>query len=177
MVIKVDNKTELRILEIADAEDIFNTIDTQRDYLGKWLPFVSSTNELSDTEDYVRSVINAINFLAEQTFTIQVSGEFAGIIGYKDTDWANKRTEIGYWLSEKFQRRGIMTRSVERLCEHAFIDMDLNRVQIKCAVENIRSKQIPIRLGFKLEGKERDGELLSNGSFTDIEIYSKLRYE
>ncbi len=177
MLLKVDNKTELRILEIADISDIFNTIDTQRDYLGEWLPFVSSTNELSDTEDYVKSVINAINFLAEQTFTIQVNGEFAGIIGYKDTDWANKRTEIGYWLSEKFQRRGIMTRSVEKLCEYAFIDMDLNRVQIKCAVGNVRSKRIPIRLGFKLEGVERDGELLSNGKFTDIEIYSKLRNE
>ena len=175
MLLKVDNKTELRTLEITDAIDIFTTIDSQREYLGEWLPFVASTTELSDTQEYVRSIINALNFPAERTFTIRVDGEFAGIIGFKDTDWPNKRTEIGYWMSEVFQRRGIMTRSVEKLCERAFVEMDLNRVQIKCAVGNARSKQIPIRLGFQLEGIERDGELLSSGSFTDIEIYSKLR--
>lgn len=56
MIIKVDNEIELKQLEQSDSIDIFKMIDNQREYLGKWLPFVASTKELSDTEKYVDSV-------------------------------------------------------------------------------------------------------------------------
>lgn len=89
----------------------------------------------------------------------------------------NKKTEIGYWLSEGFQKQGIVTKAVEKLCEYALNKLDINRVQIKCAVGNVASKNVPIRLGFKLEGIERQGELLSGNVFTDLEIYSKLKHD
>lgn len=108
-------------------------------------------------------------------FTIRKQDKFIGLIGFKDTDRTNKKTEIGYWLSEKYQKQGIITRSVEKLCDFAFNELGLNRVQIRCAVDNQRSKNIPQRLGFKFEGVERDGELLTGNIFTDLEIYSKLR--
>jgi len=50
----------------------------------------------------------------------------------------------------------------------------LHRIQIKCGTGNIRSKKIPQRLHFQLEGIERDGELLSGEQFTDLETYSLL---
>ncbi|MFV0598592.1 MAG: GNAT family N-acetyltransferase, partial [Bacteroidales bacterium] len=53
----------------------------------------------------------------------------------------------------------------------------INRIQIKCAVGNIPSKNVPKRLGFVFEGIEREGELLSSGVYTDIEVYSKLKSE
>ena len=59
----------------------------------------------------------------------------------------------------------------------AFDELDVNRVQIKCATENIQSKKIPQKLNFTFEGIERDGELLAGGKFTDIEVYSLLKNE
>lgn len=88
-----------------------------------------------------------------------------------------KRAEIGYWLSEKYQKKGIVTQSVSTLLDYAFSELGLNRVQIRCAVGNIPSKNIPRRLGFLFEGIERDGELLSDNQFTDIEVYSILKRE
>jgi len=175
MIIKVDKEVELKQLDQSDTEDIFYTIDTQREYLGKWLPFVEFTRELSDTEQFVNSVINAPEKRFEYVFVIRVSGKFAGLIGFKDTDRLNKKTEIGYWLSEKFQKQGIVTNSVEKLCNFAFNKLKMNRVQIKCAVDNKSSSNIPERLGFKFEGIEREGELLSGGIFTDLAVYSKLK--
>ena len=46
---------------------------------------------------------------------------------------------------------------------------------IRCAVNNEKSKSIPKSLNFRFEGIERAGELLSDGSFTDLEVYSLLR--
>ncbi|WP_352421822.1 GNAT family N-acetyltransferase [Proteiniphilum sp.] len=175
MVIKIDNDIELRQLEQTDATDIFEAIDIQREYLGKWLPFVASTQEVSDTQKFVDSVVNAPKERFELQFTIRKQDQFIGLIGFKDTDKANKKTEIGYWLSEKYQKQGIITQSVKQLCDFAFNELGIHRVQIKCAVGNQRSINVPKRLGFRFEGIERHGELLTGNIFTDLEIYSKLQ--
>jgi len=175
MIIKIDEELELRQLEKGDTKDIFRTIDSQREYLGKWLPFVEFTREEADSAAFVESVISAPAEKSEYIFTIRKCKEFAGLIGFKDSDRLNKKTEIGYWLSEGVQKQGIVTKAVEKLCEYAFNELGMNRVQIKCAVGNAPSKNVPKRLGFKLEGIERQGELLSGNIFTDLEIYSKLK--
>lgn len=176
MILRIDDSTVLKRLEESDTAYIFTAIDNQREFLGKWLPFVALTKDISVTAKFVDSVINAPEDRPEYTFTIWKNGVFAGLIGLKTIDNQNKRTEIGYWLSEEFQKQGIMTRAVSALCEFAFGQLGLNRIQIKCAVGNIPSKNIPQRLGFKFEGIERDGELLDDG-YTDIEVYSKLKSE
>ncbi|MFT5749516.1 MAG: ribosomal-protein-serine acetyltransferase, partial [Ancylomarina sp.] len=108
-------------------------------------------------------------------FVIHYDGVFAGLIGFKANDKQNKRIEIGYWLSETYQKKGIVTQSVKCMCQFAFDELRMNRIQIRCAVGNEPSKKIPQKLGFVFEGIERDGELLTGGVFTDLEVYSKLK--
>lgn len=175
MQIIINSETILRQLKQSDSLDIFNTINNQRHYLGKWLPFVEFTKELKDTEDFVNSVVNAPDENFEYVFTIQKEKKFIGLIGFKSTDKQNKKTEIGYWLSEKYQKQGIVTKSVEKLCEFAFNQFEINIIQIKCAIENHSSINIPKKLGFKFEGIERDGELLTGGKYTDLKVFSKLK--
>ncbi|MCL6220697.1 GNAT family N-acetyltransferase [Zunongwangia pacifica] len=175
MKLEIDAQLQLKQVEKTDAEAIFNTIDSQREYLGKWLPFVAYTKTLTDTQTFVDAIVNAPETKFEYVFTIQKNGEFVGLIGFKDTDRLNQKTEIGYWLSEAHQKQGIMTRSVAKLCDFAFQELGLNRIQIKCAEGNISSSKIPQSLGFKLEGIEREGEILTGNVFTDLQIYSKLK--
>lgn len=177
MKIIVDKETELRQLCQSDARDIFEVIDKQRAYLGKWLPFVEFTKEVTDTEKFVEAIVNATKDRFEYVFTIRKQHAFIGLIGFKDTDHRNKKTEIGYWLSEQQQGQGIITKSVAKLCEFAFNELVLNRIQIRCAIENKPSSNVPKRLGFSFEGIERQGELLTGKVFTDLEVYSKLKGE
>ena len=160
-----------------DAPLIFNTIKNQREYLGKWLPFVANTKELKDTQQFIQSVTEETEERIDYVFVILYDNHFAGTIGYRGTDLVNKKTELGYWLSEPFQGRGIITKSVERLVEYSFKHLQLNRVMIRCAVGNEKSKRIPKALNFTFEGIERAGELLSDSTFTDLEVYSFLRSE
>lgn len=175
MIIKVDEEIQLKQLEQSDSIDIFKTIDGQREYLGRWLPFVEFTKEIADSEKFVKSVVNAPGDKFEYVFAIRKRNEFVGLIGFKDTDRLNKKTEIGYWLSEHHQKQGIITKSLDKLCDFAFNKLAINRIQIKCAVENKASIKIPMRLGFKFEGIERQGELLTGNIYTDLEVYSKLK--
>jgi len=175
MILKVDAEIELKQLQLLDAEAIFKTIDTQRDYLGKWLPFVALTKEITDTEKFISAVVNAPEDRFELVFSIRKKEVFVGLIGFKDTDKQNKKTEIGYWLSEKYQKQGIVTKSVDALCDYAFNELQINRIQIKCATRNTASINIPKKLGFRFEGIERQGELLTGGLYTDLMVFSKLK--
>lgn len=160
---------ELQPVTGADAPDIFRTIDTQRAYLGRWLPFVAVTQREEQTAEVIRGMIGdqALN----PVFTIRDNGNFAGLIGFKSTDFKARTTEIGYWLNEAYQRQGLMTRAVETLCREAFDRRGIDRIEIRCALQNLPSNRIPQRLGFRLDRVEVRGEMLSDGSCTDLNVY------
>ena len=52
----VSDEILLKQLEETDAATIFQIIDSQREYLGEWLPFVASTKTIDDTLGFIRSV-------------------------------------------------------------------------------------------------------------------------
>ncbi len=174
MYFQITDNITLRALHIEDAEAIFNIIDSQREYLQEWLPFVPFTVTSQDTKDFIQATLYPSDGEPEPTFTIRMGQQIIGLIGFRDTDPINLKTEIGYWLSSACQGQGIVTRSTKRLCEYAFEDLHLNRVQIRCGVGNHPSAAIPKRLGFTFEGVAREAEYYPNDRFIDLEIYSLL---
>lgn len=169
----VDKNIKLKIVELSDAVDIYNTINNQRGYLSVWLPFVEYTKNIDYTKKYIQSILESPD--DTKIYVIQYNDSFGGLIGFNKINKLNKSAEIGYWLSEPLQKKGIVTKSVKVLIDFAFRKLDINRIQIKCNTENIRSKKIPQRLGFHFEGIERAGEQVSVESFVDLEVYSKLK--
>ena len=67
-----------------------------------------------------------------------------------------------------------MTRATKTLIDFAFNNLNLNRVQFSCAVDNKKSCAIPERLGFKKEGIARQAEWLYD-HFVDWQQYSLLK--
>ncbi|WP_242916865.1 GNAT family N-acetyltransferase [Pontibacter liquoris] len=165
----------LRPVTLADAAALFHLIDTQRDYLRQWLPFVDASQEEADTRSFLKYVTDKAN-TSDKVFVILYRGEVAGLISLKEIDYLNRKLEIGYYLSEALQGKGIMRQSCQALVKCAFEDLHMNRIQIKVGVGNTRSSNIPQKLGFLLEGVQRQSEYL-NGAFHDLEVYSLLRQE
>jgi ribosomal-protein-serine acetyltransferase len=170
--LKVNNDIYLKETEAEDAEMIFRTIDNEREYLSEWLPFVEFTQLISDTQSFLEN--GSKDDSNDLTFGIYFQRNFVGLIGLKDTDFDNKKTEIGYWLSEQYQHKGIITNSCKTLIDYAFDEMKLNRIQLKAGTENRKSIRVAERLGFKREGIEREGELHSRG-FVDLVVFGLLK--
>lgn len=175
MILKIDENLQLELVKLSDAQDIFEVVDSQRKYLGAWLPFVPFIKEIADEENFIKSNLETLEQTKNYVFCIRKSGKLVGLISFFNTDLLNQKTEIGYWISQKFQKQGIVTKSVNRLCEFAFNELNINRIQIRCATENEPSKSIPKRLNFVFEGIEQQGERASEGVFRDLEVYSKLK--
>lgn len=174
--IPVADNLLLRKISLNDSSAIFSLIDTNREFLRKWLPFVDYTRAVSDTEAFIKTVTAESN-TTDLVFVIMHQGQHAGVIGFKGIDLINMKLEVGYWLAEDKQHKGLTIRSCSALISYAFEKMQMNRIQIKVGIGNVRSSNIPKKLKFKLEGTEREGELLSNGQFHDLEVYSLLRRE
>lgn len=158
----------LRPLRAEDAADIFTAIDTQREHLGRWLPFVAETHCVEQTQQVVAGMLSD---RANPVFTLRNGGDFAGLIGFKAADRSKRSIEIGYWLREEQQGKGLMTAAVRTLCERAFTQLNMHRVEIRCGVGNGPSNRIPQRLGFRLSHVEEQGEQLSDGEWIDLNVY------
>ena len=170
--LKVNAEILLKEIGLEEVEVIFHTIDRDRKYLGEWLPFVDETRKVDYTHQHVANYLHSDRI--DVTFAIYYKTVFAGIIGLKDTDLHNKKTEIGYWLAESFQHKGIITLSCAAMIQYVFHEMHLNRIQLKAATGNIKSQNVAVRLGFTREGIERENELHSRG-FVDLIVYSLLK--
>lgn len=174
--LQIDEKLSLHLARHELASDIFNAIDRQREYLRQWLPWVDPTKSVEDTKSFIRESM-AKNSNGAQLTTFILDGEkVVGSVGAVRFDKDHRSCEIGYWLSEDMQGRGIMTKACRCFIGHLFQKKNLNRIEIKVASENVRSQKVPLRLGCQKEGTLREA-LLLYGKFHDIELFSLLRDE
>jgi ribosomal-protein-serine acetyltransferase len=163
----------LRLLEEADAGELYALVDRNRAHLAPWLPWVPATRSPDDSLAFIRLTRRQVADNDGFQTTIEVDGAIAGMAGLHRVDWNNRATSIGYWLGADHQGRGTMTEAVAALVDHAFGAWALHRVVIEAAVGNARSRAVPERLGFREEGVRRGAE--RNGDdYLDLVVYAML---
>ncbi|WP_421384853.1 GNAT family N-acetyltransferase [Bacillus salacetis] len=173
---KVDENISLKIPELYDAVEFFQLTDSSRGYLREWLPWLDGTKTPEDTREFLKFALK--NYAEQKSLTtlILYKDEIAGTAGFNSIDWTNQIAHVGYWLGHGFQGKGIMTKVVEALTGYAFTELKLNKVEIRAAVENQKSRSIPERLNFVNEGRIRNAEKLYE-RFVDHVIYGMLAEE
>ncbi len=174
---KIDDDLELRLLEARHAEELDALVTLNYDHIKKWAAWLKDTESpIEKTREAIKQ--NLIQFAEGKGFNIFIwyQGKIVGKVGYNHFDWDNRQTEIGYWLGASFQGKGLVTKSCRVLINYAFSELNLNRVEIHCGVENTKSRKIPERLGFREEGILREAGWLHD-HFVDEMIYGLLASE
>ena len=85
----------------------------------------------------------------------------------------SQRASLGYWIGEKHSRNGYMKEALKLLIPSLFIDLRLNRIEAATLEENIASKNLLKKIGFKKEGVLRK-YLKINGTWRDHILYGLL---
>ncbi|UVI27278.1 GNAT family N-acetyltransferase [Paenibacillus spongiae] len=166
----LDEDTYISIFEERHSQELFELIISSRDSIRKWLEFPDKTNSVDDTRAFISRSLNRFANNNGYWAGIWYKGQIAGSIGFLRIDWDAMRTEIGYWLGSKFEGIGLMTNACKAFVDHAFNDLNLRKIEIGVATNNIKSRAIPERLGFTQEGVIRNYERLHN-QFLDRVIY------
>ena len=159
----IDDNIKLRLLFLKDAEELHKLTVDSKEYLRKWMGWVDhNIEDINNTKEFIKKSLN--NFINSdgypEAIAIIYKDMIAGIIGFNHVDKRNKYAVIGYWLGEKYQNKGIMTKVTKCLIDISFNELMLNRIEIRVASENNKSKKIPEKLGFKIEGEIKEAEYL-----------------
>jgi ribosomal-protein-serine acetyltransferase len=171
--IPVSDDLHLRVLRETDAEDVYALVVANRAFLAEWMPWAAE-QDLARTANFIRGAEQ--RYANNDGFEMAVvldDGRIAGCAGFPGVDWVGRNTSVGYWLAEEHQGRGLMTRAVSALVDHAFGEWKLHRVEIRAAANNVRSRAIPERLGFQQEGLLREAELVAD-EYQDLVVYGLL---
>jgi ribosomal-protein-serine acetyltransferase len=165
---------ELRLLEERHAAEVFAAVDRERAHLRTWLAWVDATQSEDDSLSFIRSTLEQFSTNRGFAAGIWDGTKLAGTVGTHPIDWLNRRVEIGYWLAREFEGRGVATEACRALIGHLFREMDLHRVEIRCAAANGKSAAIPRRLGFVHEATLREAHFV-NGVCHDLMIFGMLK--
>ena len=172
--IRVDGEIVLRRPTLSNAEGVFALVDSNREHLGRWLPWVQTMRTVEDERRWLENRLQDSAESRDIQFLIMYQDTLVGVIGLHGLGSLNKACEIGYWLAENAQGRGIVTRACQELVNYAFTSRDMNSIQIRAHTDNARSRAIPERLGFTLKGVGRE---LLNDRYYDFAVYSMLASE
>lgn len=173
---RIDDNLTLRLPEKGDAETVTAVVRKNLEHLQEWMPWAVDDYADEHALDWIERSRDGYAKDGQFNALILFEGLLVGSIGFHDLDVKNKHAAIGYWVDQEHVGRGIITRCCRALIEYLFGSMGLNRVQINCAVENNRSRAVPERLGFSLEGILRQTEILKDKS-GDWAVYGLLKSE
>jgi ribosomal-protein-serine acetyltransferase len=174
MHITVSPIIRLELIDSDHARPLYELIEANRAHLRTWLPWVDNMQDIGFIEQFVHRCQLQRAQGSDHAFVIMENGQLVGRIGLYKIDQHNRIGEIGYWVAGSAQGRGIVTQACQAMVQYGLDTLELNRIEIKCAVGNTKSQAVPERLGFAREGILRQAERLRDG-FVDLVLYAKLR--
>lgn len=170
----IDDDAVVRTFTPDDAEEVFALVEANRARLEAWMPWTESTRSAADVVDFIERSLASEHDL--EANGIWVDGRAAGTIGLRVNLLVNNG-ELGYWIGEEFEGRGLVTRACRLFIDHAFGQLGLHRISLHAGVENRRSRAVAERLGFTEEGVIRDGDRVGGGRYVDLVAYGLLEHE
>lgn len=174
--LEVDGALQLRQLEGHQAPLLFALTEKNRADLRRWLPWLDDNTTEEDSRSFIDSGLERYTNRESLELGIWHREALVGMVAFNQFSWGARNGELGYWLDAEARGQGIMTRSCRALIAHAFAELDLNRIEIRCAAGNAPSRAIPERLGFRQEGQLRQVEWLYD-HFVDHIVYGLLAGE
>jgi len=81
---------------------------------------------------------------------------------------------LGYWIGQPHMRQGYMLEALNAVSHYAFRDLDLSRLEAACLPENLASRGVLEKAGFKYEGVAQS-YLQIGGRWRNHVLYAMLR--
>jgi len=171
----IDEHLALRLFSPFDAEEAYALIDANRERLGEFLVWVSGVTSVEDERQHLSD--NAYDPDRKIKTFLTLDGAIIGAVGLIRINRVVRWAEIGYWIGAGYEGRGYVTAAVRELEKMCFTELGMQRVQIRNDVDNLRSRAVPERLGYNLDGVLRRHALSGDGRIVDYSMYSLLREE
>jgi len=165
----------LRELERKDLP----TINTWRndaaliDCLGATFRYINLDVDVKWFESYMSNRNNAVRC----AITKKDSDDIIGLVSLVSIDHLNQSADFHIMIGNTQNRgKGVGTFAVTAMLQHAFHNLNLQRVQLTVLEDNKPAQRLYEKCGFVREGIKRRSNY-KNGKFVDMYMYSILKEE
>lgn len=166
----------LRSYRVTDAKIISENVSKKE--ICRWIPSIPYPYPKDGAVSFIRDVQKKWREKKAYNFVIvkKETNELIGGISLGSIIWKNKNAELGYWLKKSEWGRGITTEAVDLILGFGFKELKLHRIYGEFFEENIGSKRVLEKSGFKFEGIMRESDFLW-GRYRNKHLYSILKRE
>lgn len=168
-------RLRLRNIEQNDAQSIFHYFSQQE--VTKFYG-MDSFKTIEDAENLIHSF--QLGFQSKKMIrwgiALKETDELIGTCGFHSISVKYKRAEVGYEVSDKQWGKGFAQEALKAIFTFGFQDMEFIRIGAVVMIENVPSRKVLEKLGFKEEGTLRN-YIIQNGLSYDVIMHSLLKDE
>ena len=172
----------IRPVEVGDEVEINQAINRSLDSLQRWMPWAKDPS-LKTTESFVKNAVLARELKQFRDFPLAVvhkaDHKIISVTGFNEkSEFDIGVYEIGYWVDDKYQGKGLVTEFVSAISHFAFNYLNAMRVQIATQVENEKSVSVATRCGFHCEATLKNHRLdCESGKAADSYLFAITDFE
>ncbi len=165
----------LALRDLGSVAEVQRVTTANLHRLRKWEDWANGEQTEEAVRAYTRVQLAAFAEGRSLPLSIVLNGAVVGSIGAR-IDLQRDTAELGYWIDEAVEGRGLVTRAVEAVVAHLAGERGVRRFEIRTAVHNTRSRAVAERAGFVLEGILR-GAFRVGTERHDVAVYGLVPSE
>jgi len=160
-----------------DGRIVFEAMQASLSELKAWMPWANRNQTVEEVEANIRDA--HAKFLTREDLRFHIfnkeTGNFIGSSGLHRINWDIPKFEIGYWIDTRYSGNGYITEAAEAITEFAFRELHARRVEIRCDEKNIKSRAVPEKMRFVLEGILKNEGIAADGKeIRNTCVYAKV---
>jgi RimJ/RimL family protein N-acetyltransferase len=167
-----DGVIRLRLLTDADLQAVVDAV--QDPEISRWTKVPAPYGE-SEARQWQRA--SSTGLAAGTDLTAVVVGaeddRLMGAVALHNLDPESGRCSAGYWVAAPERGRGVASTALRLLCDYAFAELKVNRIELWIDPDNAASQSVAERSGFTREGLLRSFRTVGDVS-RDMLMYSLL---
>ncbi|OZB96167.1 GNAT family N-acetyltransferase [Paenibacillus sp. XY044] len=163
----------LRQIAPEDSRDLFHYFSL--DEVTKFYDLESFTN-IKQAEELIDRWQQRFekNLGVRWGITLKSENRLIGTCGYHGWMKHHYKAEIGYELTPEYWGKGFMTEAIQKAIEYGFHHLELNRIEAFVVPENVNSRKVLGKAGFREEGILKEHFFWRN-RFVDTAIFALLK--
>ncbi|MBU6247239.1 MAG: GNAT family N-acetyltransferase [Xanthomonadaceae bacterium] len=169
----VDGSLLLRPWRSDDAGALEAAVVESIDSLGRWLPWCRAGYDLAAARDWVRRCEQGWADGEHFAFGIfdPTRQRLLGSVGLNQRNPLHRSANLGYWVRQSEQRRGVATKAVRLAARFGFRHLGLQRIEVVALPDNQASRRTAERAGARFEAIARH-RILDHGQPKDAAVYA-----
>jgi len=171
--LEVDGRSYLRPWTLADVPVVVDAYSDPE--IQWWIPYSFDEDEAEQVigrwTDTWKNETGACWAIAKRSDD-SAFGRFA----FQTIDLIGGSAEIAYWILPQSRGEGFAPLASRAICEWAFNQLGLHRVQLFHSVRNLASCRVAIKAGFELEATLKSEGIYRDG-WHDTHLHARVRTE